>query len=237
VNGNLLFAGMEFGVFFTVDGGAHWTQLRGGIPTAQARDLLIQKREADLVVGTFGRGAYILDDYSALRDVTSEALAADARLFRLRDAYVFDELGQVRAAWGDPVTPNPPFGAVFTYSVGQQPASESKLVLNVTDDAGKQVRRLELPKDLGVHRTAWDLRGEPPASPPSTEAAGQGGGRGGRGVGAGGDQETPQFGRGQVRQGPLVPPGRYKASIGRLTGETFTAIGEAQTFLVVPLPR
>ena len=67
LNGDLMFAGMEFGVWFTVDGGAKWTQLKGGIPTTQARDLQIQRRESDLVVGTFGRGAYILDDYSALR--------------------------------------------------------------------------------------------------------------------------------------------------------------------------
>ncbi len=237
VNGNLLFAGMEFGVFFTVDGGSHWTQLRGGIPTSQARDLIIQKREGDLVVGTFGRGAYILDDYSALRDLTSEGLGTDARLFRLRDAYLFDELGQVRATWGDPVTPNPPFGAVFTYSAGRQPAGDAKLVLNITDEAGKPIRRLNVSKEPGVHRVAWDLRGEPPAPPATTEAGGESGGRGGRGGGAGGDQDTPQVGRGQARQGPLVTPGRYKASIGRVTGDTFSAIGDPQTFLVVPLPR
>jgi hypothetical protein len=110
-------------------------------------------------------------------------------------------------------------------------------VLNITDDSGKQIRRLELAKELGsvgVHRLAWDLRGEPPAE----QASSQGGGRGGRGGGAGApDQEMPQFGRGQVRQGPLVGSGRYKASIGRVSGETFTAIGEPQSFLVVPLPR
>ena len=70
INGNLLFAGLEFGVWFTVDGGQSWTQLKAGLPTIQARDLAIQRRENDLVVGTFGRGAYILDDYSALRELT-----------------------------------------------------------------------------------------------------------------------------------------------------------------------
>ena len=66
-------------MWFTVDGGAQWTQLKGGIPTTQARDLQIQRRESDLVVGTFGRGAYILDDYSALRAVTAQALTEEAR--------------------------------------------------------------------------------------------------------------------------------------------------------------
>ncbi|MFP6640956.1 MAG: glycosyl hydrolase, partial [Myxococcota bacterium] len=69
VDRDLLFVGMEFGVFFSVDGGRDWVQLKGGMPSIQARDLLIQRRENDLVVGTFGRGVYILDDYSALRSV------------------------------------------------------------------------------------------------------------------------------------------------------------------------
>ncbi len=137
----LLFVGLEFGVYVTVDGGDHWVQLKGGIPTIQARDLAIHRREGDLVVGTFGRGAYILDDYTALREVTPEALAERARLFPLRDAYLYNELGQVEAAWGDVATPNPPYGALFTYSVGQPVPTGSKLALTISDESGKQVRR------------------------------------------------------------------------------------------------
>jgi hypothetical protein len=233
VDGDLLFAGMEFGVFFSIDGGAHWTQLRGGIPTTQARDLEIQKRETDLVVGSFGRGAYVLDDYSALRDVSSETLAQNAALFQLRDAYLFDELGQVRAAWGDPTTPNPPFGAIFTYHLSKTPAADDRLVLVVSDDTGRQVRRLELSREPGVHRVAWNLRGEP-------QAGGQGGGRGG-----GGGEVDPELaamlaaqggGRGGP-QGPVVAPGRYRATLGTLTGDKVTPIGEPQVFNVVLLPR
>ena len=93
VNGNLLFAGTEFGVFTSVDGGQHWMQLKGGMPPAQVRDMTVQKRENDLVLATFGRGFYVLDDYSALRDITPATLAEDARLFPLRDAYLFNLLG------------------------------------------------------------------------------------------------------------------------------------------------
>src|SRR5207244_2058568 len=64
VNKNLLFAGTEFGLFFTVDGGKNWVQLKGNVPTVAFRDLEIQKRENDLVCATFGRGFYILDDYT-----------------------------------------------------------------------------------------------------------------------------------------------------------------------------
>ncbi len=237
VDGDLLFAGMEFGVWFTVDGGQRWSQLDGGIPTTQARDLVIQRRENDLVVASFGRGAFVLDDYSALRELSPEVLKENAHLFRLRDAYLYDELTQLDSAWGNTSTPNPPYGAVFTYNVVQAPGGEAKLWLNITDDAGRAVRRMEVPKEPGLHRVAWNLRGEPPAQP-----AGEAGGRGGRGavpVGGGDDQEQPAqgFGRGGQSQGPIVPAGRYRATLATVSGENLTAIGQPQAFAVVPLPR
>src|SRR4029453_16511729 len=119
-------AGREFCVWVTVDGGKSWTQLSGGIPTTQARDLYAQRRENDLIVGTFGRGVFILDYYSALRSLTGLAATDEARLFPLRDAYLFDVLSQQQAAWGNETNPNPPFGAVFTYSLGRPPAAGTK---------------------------------------------------------------------------------------------------------------
>jgi photosystem II stability/assembly factor-like uncharacterized protein len=246
VNGDLLFAAMEFGVWFTVDGGAKWTQLKGGIPTTQARDLQIQRRENDLVVGTFGRGAYILDDYSALRGVTAQALTEEARLFPLRDAYMFNELNQYSAAWGNESTPNPPYGAIFTYNVGQAPAADAKLVLTIIDDAGRPVRRLDLARETGLQRIAWNLRGEAPAG-----GSGRGGGRGGsvaqaearederaRADESEQQDEPPAFGgRGGPPQGPPVPAGRYRATLGRMVGDIVTPIGEPQSFQVLPLPR
>jgi hypothetical protein len=229
VNPNLLFAGMEFGVYFTVDGGSHWLQLAAGIPTAQARDISIQRRDSDLVVGTFGRGAFIFDDYTGLRDVTAASLSEEAHLYPLRDTPTFDILDQTAAAWGDPTTPNPPYGALFTYSIGPAPTGDARLVLTISDDTGKQVRRLDLSKESGVHRIAWDLRGEPP---PQT-------GRGGGGTAAtDAAQEAVQASGGRGRQsGPPVASGRYRATIGKLSGETVTAIGQPQSFRVIPLAR
>ncbi len=230
VNANLLFAGMEFGVYFTVDGGPHWTQLPGGIPTAQARDLTIQRRET---IWSSPRSAAAHSSSTTTRRFATsrpQALAEEARLYPLRDAYLFDTLGQVAAAWGDPTTPNPPYGAVFTYSIGQAPAGDSKLVLTVSDDSGKQVRRLDLAREPGVHRVAWDLRGEPPAA--------QGGARGARGAGADVPPEGAAAFGGRGRQsGPPAAPGRYKATIGKLSGDTVTAIGQPQSFLVVNLVK
>ena len=264
VNGNLLFAGLEFGVWFTVDGGQNWTQLKAGLPAIQARDLTIQRREQDLVVGTFGRGAFVLDDYSALRELTPQVLSEEGRLLPLRDTYLFEEIGQQQAAWGNETTPNPPIGAVFTYAVGKAPEGEAKLVLTITDDAGRQVRRLEVPKTTGLNRATWNLRGDPASAEGGRggggrgaagaagagaggagAAAGAGAGAGAAGAGAGaagagepGADPQPQgFGGRGGPQAPLVAPGRYRATLGRQNGDTVTPLGSAQSFQVVALPR
>ena len=121
VNPNLLFAGTEFGVFTSIDGGGHWIALKGGVPVAQVRDLAIQRRENDLVIATFGRGFFVLDDYSPLREMSAQALSEDVHLFALRDASLFNPLGQAPAGAaglgamaGNWTAPNPPFGATRT---------------------------------------------------------------------------------------------------------------------------
>ena len=121
VNPNLLFVGTEFGVFATVNGGVNWTQLKGGIPPIAVRDLVIQEREGDLVAGSFGRGFFVLDDYTPLRSMSEESLDTDALLFSPRRTWMFMEsrpLGYNDTAFlGDSFysAPNPPVGAVFTY--------------------------------------------------------------------------------------------------------------------------
>lgn len=118
VNPDLLFAGTEFGVFFSVDGGGKWIQLKSGIPTISVRDLEIQRRENDLVVGTFGRGIYVLDDYTPLRTVSAAELEREAVLFPSRKAWMYMEAWDMDTRFqGDSfyTAPNPPFGAVITY--------------------------------------------------------------------------------------------------------------------------
>jgi hypothetical protein len=169
----------------SVDGGGHWVKLSGGMPSIQVRDLAVQKRENDLVLGTFGRGFFILDDYSPLREITPQALAEEARLFPLRDAYLFNNItiapagtagaGPLSGNW---TAPNPPFGAVFTYNLSKAPAGGEKYVVTIADDAGRQVRRLELDDEPGLKRVVWDLRQDPQQA-----AAGRGGAGEGRGAG------------------------------------------------------
>ncbi|MFC2133210.1 WD40/YVTN/BNR-like repeat-containing protein [Bacteroidota bacterium] len=122
INPDLLFVGTEFGVFFTVDGGRKWIQLKEGIPTIQIPDIVIQEREDDLVLATFGRGFYILDNYSPLRTVTSELLDSEAHLFPVKDTWMFFES---RGRYGQGSNffkaPNPEFGATFTYYLKEAP--------------------------------------------------------------------------------------------------------------------
>jgi photosystem II stability/assembly factor-like uncharacterized protein len=227
VQGNLLFAGTEFGVFVSLDGGTSWVQLKGGMPVAQARDMTVQKRENDLVVATFGRGFYVLDDYSPLRDLAtaeSSPLTEDAHLYSMRDVYTFSQTGLapagtagIGAMSGNWTAPNPPYGAVFTYSVDGTFADAEKLVLTIADDTGKQVRRLDLDKTAGLRRFAWNLRTDAP--PPAAGGAAQGFG----GFGRGGPQGVP------------VAPGRYRATLNRLNGDKLTPIGQPVGFSVMPI--
>ena len=117
VDARLLFAGTELGLYVTVDEGAHWVRLQGGFPTIQVRDLDIQRRENDLAVASFGRGFYILDDYTPLRSITEQALAGNALLFPVRDAALYIEMTDRKDSRGDAfyTAPNPPYGALVTY--------------------------------------------------------------------------------------------------------------------------
>jgi hypothetical protein len=118
VNPNLLFVGTEFGLFFTIDGGKKWIRLRGNLPTIPVRDLAIQERENDLVLATFGRGFYILDDISPLRLISSETFNKPAEIFPVKTASIYvQETGKGRGSQGEQLwfADNPPYGATFTY--------------------------------------------------------------------------------------------------------------------------
>ena len=129
VDAKLLFAGTEFGCFVSVNAGANWVQLKAGLPTIAVRDMAIQKRENDLVLGTFGRGFYILDDYSALRNLTKDALEKEAAIFPIKKALAYIEANPLglRGVGSQGASmyaaPNPEFGATFTYFVKEKPTS------------------------------------------------------------------------------------------------------------------
>ena len=131
VEPRLLFLGAEFGVFVSFNGGSAWHALKGGLPTIPVRDLAIQRRENDLVLGTFGRGMYILDDYSALRSFPKDTADVEALLYAPRTALWYtprEPLGGGKGSQGDSyfTGANPDFGATFTYYLKEAYAGAKK---------------------------------------------------------------------------------------------------------------
>lgn len=254
---NLLFAGTEFGLFFTNDGGQRWTRLRGGLPTIQVRDLAIQKREDDLVVATFGRSFYVLDDLSPLRGLTPAVLAGEAHLFPPRRAPLYVEsnpLGGSGVGWQGArfyAASNPPFGAVFTYHIKEELRT-------------RRARRQAAERDVGrrggdVFYPPWDsLKAEDREEAPAivltvTDPEGRVVRRLIGPVDAGlhrvawdlrypppnpprltaEDDDGGGFG-GQPR-GPYVVPGTYRVAIAKRVDGVTTPLGEPQGFEVYPL--
>ncbi|MFC1500210.1 glycosyl hydrolase [Candidatus Zixiibacteriota bacterium] len=211
----LLFAGTEFGVFATVDGGNHWVQITDGIPVIQARDLAIQMREDDLVVGTFGRGFYILDDYSPLRHVKEAAENPGGFLFPVADAIQYrNSIGSrgSRGA-GNYAAPNPPYGAIFTLYLssdasGDRTISGPGYEIVIRNEEGVEVSSIPVPSQAGLQRIVWDLREQSP------------------------DAEEGR----RRRRGSEVNPGAFTARLEWDSGEQVRYfISESQTFRVTAL--
>jgi photosystem II stability/assembly factor-like uncharacterized protein len=143
-NPNLLFVGTEFGLYFTIDGGQKWIRLKGGLPTIAVRDLAIQKQMNDLVVGTFGRGIYVLDDYTPLRGLKRETLAQESVSFPVRSAPTYIQKRQYGlrgkgfqgAAFY--TADNPPFGATFTYYLKDEIKTQKQKRRQAEKEAAKK---------------------------------------------------------------------------------------------------
>ncbi|MGY8919686.1 MAG: WD40/YVTN/BNR-like repeat-containing protein [Flavobacteriales bacterium] len=117
INPNLLFLGTEYGVYISVNQGEKWHKFSKGLPTISVRDLAIQKRENDLVLATFGRSFYVLDDYSPLRDITEAMLEKEAHLFVPRKALQYNPVrgGTGSSGAASFAAKNPSYGATITY--------------------------------------------------------------------------------------------------------------------------
>jgi photosystem II stability/assembly factor-like uncharacterized protein len=199
-NPNLLFVGTENGVFASTNGGASWTQLRLGM-AVPVHDLIIHPRDNDLVVGSHGRGIFILDDMVALERL-AEAAANAAQVFPVRSPIAFNPAGGP----GSPghreyFAPNPPQGAIISYVINRPVPQGASVRLTIVDTAGQYVRELALRPEPGLHRVTWDLRfGLPQTEPPRPPAA------------AGGDEDEG-FGFGAPPAGPYVSAGTYTAQL------------------------
>ena len=141
---DLLFAGTEFGIFFSNNGGEKWVQLKSGIPTIAVRDIAIQEREKDLVLATFGRGFYILDNYAPLRNIDKNFVEDnEAHLFEIPEAEMYI---QKRSKYGQGATyytgENPEYGATFTYYLDETPKTYEQIRREKEKEAFKKGERM-----------------------------------------------------------------------------------------------
>ncbi len=254
VNENLLFVGTEFGLFFSNDGGSHWNKMTA-LPTVAVRDLEIQRRETDLVVATFGRGIYILDDYSPLR-TSEKTLAAGPTLFGVRDTWL--RVPDSRRGWGGKgdygvgryTADNPPYGAVFAYYLPKD--------LQSLQDQRRTAEKELAKKGVDTPYPSWDqLRREDREEAPTiTLTVSDAAGNIIRRIDGPADKgfhrvawdlrypapdpveltprtdyapwETPP-------RGPLAIPGEYSVTLAKRVQGKLTELAEAKTFTLRPM--
>ena len=196
-NPNLLFAGTEFGLFISVNGGSSWLRARGNLPCVPIDDIIVNARDNDLVLGTHGRGVFILDDIGMLEHVNESMLDSGSHLFPPRMTTQFFETRLLPTpAQGKFRAPNPDYGALITYYLKDDPPPEGKpgnkpqVKIIIMRNDGEIIRELEGPDQKGFSRINWDLRYPLSFDPKGTTA-----------------------GYFEPLRGPLVLPGDYKVKL------------------------
>jgi hypothetical protein len=156
----MLYLGTENGIYVTYDGGDHWLPLQNNLPHAPVSGIVVQPQFNDLVISTYGRGFWILDDISALQQLTTDITTAPSHLFAPREAWRFRPITAPSTMYDDPTTgQDPEYGAVINYYL-KAPAKSAPM-LEVLDASGKVVRSWRGPNGAGLNRTNWDLRDTP----------------------------------------------------------------------------
>ncbi len=248
VNANLLFAGTEFGLFATVDGGKKWHRIKNGLPTIQVKDLVIQKHNNDLIVATFGRGFYVIDDYSAMRNLTTKPITEAAVLHPVADTTLYIPSAQFggrgKAFLGEShyTADNPPYGATFTFQLKEPLKTLKQKRKEAETAATKDKKDVPYPSQESLRAEAEE---EAPAvmltitatdgtilrtvSAPSTE-----------GVHrvtwdlreSGVSASADEFAGG----GALEMPGTYRATLGKREAGKYTVLGKPVSFTILPDP-
>ncbi len=244
VKKDLLFAATEFGVYFTSNGGVNWVELADGMPTIPIRDITIQRRENDLVAGSFGRGIFILDDITPLRMFTKSMASTEATLFPVKTAHWYRQHNRV-GSQGDAewIAKNPPFGANFTYYLADKIKSKKDLrkeqekkgsakfpgwdaleeekrqdgptlLLVVKDAQGQVVNTVKGTNKKGFNRVNWSLT-----------YPNKGGER----------LQTPRRRRGFRSGGVMVTPGDYTVTLVKRMNGVDTVLQAPETFKVEAL--
>jgi photosystem II stability/assembly factor-like uncharacterized protein len=247
VNPKLLFCGTEFGVFFTIDGGEKWVAIKSGLPTISIRDMEIQRRENDLVLATFGRGFYILDDYSPLRDLKPELLETN-HMFPIKKGLMFQTVTPMgvsdRGFQGANfyTAPNPDYGVTFTFYLKEELKSKKSEREKKDRERSSGGRDAPYPswedlkaEDREVGPSRWltirDAAGNVVRKIPTSTDKGMvrttwdfrhaGGGGGGRRRSAG--------------AGPIAVPGKYTIEISQMVEGNVTEVLPKVEFEIEPL--
>jgi photosystem II stability/assembly factor-like uncharacterized protein len=191
-NPQVLYAGTEFGLFLSVDRGAHWVRF-GEIPTVAVDDIVVHPREFDLVVATHGRSLFVIDDVSPIAGLTKEVLGGEAHLFPPRKAYGFEPLPGFADSTGGGIYrgENPPEGALLTYFLKSYSPDPPKIA--ITNAEGVPVANLTGSGAAGLTRLSWDLK-------PTKDVLTQYGGQGAKPVRAGEYTVTLTVGKTKVSQ-------------------------------------
>ncbi|MEL6304167.1 MAG: glycosyl hydrolase, partial [Bacteroidota bacterium] len=242
VKKDLMFAATEYGIYFTYNGGTNWVKLKGGVPTISFRDITIQRRENDLVAASFGRGFFILDDITPIRNFTTDMLSQEATLFPIKNADWYKPSSRV-GSQGDAeyIAPNPPFGARFTYFMADKVKSlkdtrkekEKKntdfpgwdalekeknqeapeVLLLIKDASGKLVNTIKGTNKKGFNRANWKLDYPDKRGEKLKEAKSNG------------------FGSGTI----MATPGTYTVTLVKRVDGTTTVLQGPEKFEVVPM--
>jgi len=215
VKKDLLFLGTEFGLYVSFDGGEHWNKWTHGVPTAPVRALIVHPRDHDLVIGTHGRAAYVLDDIRPLRTVTKEIMEKHLNLFEIPPAYqheIKQPDGYHFIADAMFAGENRPYGALITYSVtiknGEDSKDKKKINIEIIDESGKVIRHIKESFENGINRMNWGLNRDAFKSPLSP----------------GQTRETPG-------PGPEILPGTYTVRM------KLNSYEESRKVEVLPDPR
>lgn len=212
-NPQLYYLGTELGLFISINGGKNWVELKNNMPTLAFNDLVIHPRDNDLVLGTHGRGIWILDNLTALQELTPEKLNKEAVLFQVPTAEMINYTRDGTHV-GNMIFrgENPDRGAMIDFYL-KSPVAKDKIELAVYSTEGELIRRLSVDTTAGVHRVLWDFR-HPSFSGAPRDTTGRGG-------------RT----RGNGPSGPQVIPGMYVARL------TVNGTVHEQNFNVLDDPR
>ena len=190
-NRNLLYAGTEYGFFISLNAGREWKPFMTGLPSVRIDDVMVHPRDNDLILGTHGRSIWIMDDITALQQLSDAVTRTDEQLLDIRPAtaWVNDIQRAILAEGAKHFRgQNPPRGTAISYWLKSAPSADVRIT--ISDITGREIRSLEGTRDAGLNRVQWDL--------------GLGAGRGGRGAGRGGAQAAAPAGQGQAENAPAA---------------------------------